>query len=68
VKVGDLVWVETSDNKTWGSKKRLGTVVNLSYTPQNGKSSDYVDVFIHELGKVTLRWRSQVWPYDEVDK
>ena len=67
MKVGDLVYYQCQgfDSGFEQGEDGLATVLSLSYSPANGKSSDTAKVLLHSKGEVWDVWRLQVGPLEE---
>ena len=62
MKVGDLVYYQCQgfDSGFEQGEDGSATVLSLSYSPANGKSSDTAKIFLHWKGEVWDVWRLQV--------
>ena len=69
MKVGDLVYYQAHGfNCTHGTRSDgLATVVSLTYSPDNGKSSDTAKILLHWKGEMWDVWRSQIGHLEEKD-
>jgi len=67
MKPGDLVYYQASGfNCTHGTgSDGTATVISLSYSPENGKSSDGAKILLHWKGEVWDVWRMQLGPLEE---
>jgi hypothetical protein len=62
MKVGDLVYYQCQgfDSGFEQGEDGLATLISLSYSPANGKSSDTAKILLHWKGEVWDVWRLQV--------
>ena len=62
MKPGDLVYYQAQGFNCHCCTDSDGpaTMISLSYYPENGKSSDYAEIFLHWKGQVLSVWRKQV--------
>ena len=62
MKAGDLVWFQVQGFNCGHDHPgdTIGTVVEIRYSPGNGKTWDTVAVFLHNKGTVEECWRQQV--------